>query len=102
MNTVNLYAMRDPKTGFLDPVSYATELEAKSAFKGALYHLGINGAMWSEYELYRIGSIDCLEGTLIPSVPPYFVCSARSLELDDDIEHARAVYLACLEVDDNA
>lgn len=102
MNTINLYAMRDPKTGFLDPVSYATEIEAKSAFKGALYSLGINGAMWKEYELYRVGSIDCLEGVLTPCIPPDFICSARSLELDDDIEHARAIYLASLEVDDNA
>lgn len=72
-NSVQLYAIRT-KSGFSDPVSFATELHARGSFSALCQSLLANGLEYMSYDLFRVGDFDVSTGH-ISSFPPEFITS---------------------------
>lgn len=87
-NLVNLYAIRDDYSGFTDPLSFSTDVQAREAFRNVCLVLSENGRDVKSFSVYRIGTYDILSGLLNPLVPPVFICSYPELQLKGSDENA--------------
>lgn len=81
---INLYSIRDDKSGFTDPVSFSTDFEARESFRAACKVLSSEGRDIKSFSVYRIGTYDVNSALLCPLVPPAFICSFPDMSVSVD------------------
>lgn len=81
---INMYAMKDKKTGFLQPHLDTNHKAAKRAFQLALATAkgdSIMGFCPEDFELYYIGEFDNESGKISQPTLPDFLIDGTSLEV---------------------
>lgn len=80
-NMIGLYAIRDDVSGFTDPITFATDFEARNSFGNVLDALLSAGKSVKTYTLYRIGDFNVNSGLIVPLVPPSYIAAASDYNL---------------------
>lgn len=81
---LNIYSIRDNKTGFMAPQLDKNHDAAKRNFKLSLATVSpesIMGFAPEDFDLYYIGTFDTDSGTISPTTVPELVSSGGSLEV---------------------
>lgn len=77
--TLNIYAIRDAKSGYMSPTFELNDAVAMRNFEHAC--LNSDSLLFSHFEdfdLYRIGTYDTDSGCISDVVPQQFICSGAS------------------------
>lgn len=81
-----VYAIRDKKAGFLQPMVDQNDETARRNFAYAIQHGdSIFMAFPDDYDLYKIGEFDSESGQMVGNLPE-FICSARSFLVKENAD----------------
>ncbi len=82
---MNVYAMRDKESGFMQPQVDTNHGTAKRNFAMMINNNpGVLGFSPSDFDLYYIGQYDIDSGRMIAADVPEFICNGASLVGDGE------------------
>lgn len=78
--TVNVYAMRDIKSNFMQPTVSMNDAVAMRSFESAIE--SSHGELFThrnDFQLYRLGTYDMEKGKLTPEELPVLICEGKDI-----------------------